>query len=62
MAYFGRKAKKPLQTPGAGSGARERGVAGKLSGLLRTAARGRQERFTRASRSIRTNRAERSAR
>lgn len=62
MAYFGRKPKKPGSVPGAASGGPEQEALGKLSGLGRKVAGGRQARSSRTLRNVRTNRAERKAR
>ena len=56
MAYFGRKVKKPLSKPGAGSGGAEQDVQARLNGLERRLARGRQARPVRASVSARAER------
>jgi hypothetical protein len=56
MAYFGRKVKKPLSKPGAGSGGVEQDVQARLNGLERRLARGRQARPVRAAVSARAER------
>lgn len=56
MAYFGRKAKKPGSVPGAASGGPEERAVARLTGLVRKAVRGRQERPSRANRAARNER------